>query len=326
VGADRAAYAAVMTKPHALIAELTQVTHRFKTTVALDAVNFSVAPGQVVALLGPNGAGKTTLVRVLMGLIRPAEGTARMWGRSPSDLAARQRVGVMLQVGKVPETLTVREHVHLFSSYYGSPVPVSDTLAAAGVSEFAGRRFGQLSGGQKQRALFALAICGQPDFLVLDEPTVGLDIEARQAFWAGVRAMIARGCSVLLTTHYLEEADAVADRVVILHQGKVIRDGSPQAIKRQIGSRKIACTTTLEPDSLRAIYGVRSVTVDGDTVTLLTDDAERVVRELLARDPGLRDLDVSGASLDEAFLTLTGKAVALPRPVERGSHVEAARA
>ena len=295
-----------MTQNSSIAGELSQVTHRYRQVVALDAVDFRIAPGEVVALLGPNGAGKTTLVRVLIGLIRPTDGTARMWGRDPSSIEARRRVGVMLQVGRVPETLTVREHVHLFSSYYGTPVPVDQTLETAGVSSFARRRFGQLSGGQRQRALFALAICGQPDLLVLDEPTVGLDVEARAAFWVGVRAMIARGCSVLLTTHYLEEADAVADRVVILHQGKVIRDGAPQAIKRQIGTRKICCTTTLDALSLRAIYGVRSVAVDGDLVTLLTDDAERVVRELLARDPGLSNLEVSGARLDEAFLTLTG--------------------
>jgi ABC-2 type transport system ATP-binding protein len=303
-----------MTHSPGFIAELTGITHRYGRTVALDRVDFALAVGQIVALLGPNGAGKTTLVRVLMGLTTPAEGVVRMWGGSPSAPAARRRVGVMLQVSRVPETLTVREHVHLFSSYYGTPVPVDETLVAAGVAEFAGRRFGQLSGGQRQRALFALAICGRPDLLVLDEPTVGLDIEARGAFWVGVRAMIARGCSVLLTTHYLEEADAVADRVVILHQGRVIQDGSPQAIKRQIGSRKITCTTTLDPRSLGAIYGVRSVTNAGDAVRLLTDEPERVVRELLARDPGLKNLEVSGARLDEAFLTLTGRAEARSIP------------
>jgi len=320
-----------MRNPTTPIAELTGISHRFGATVALDQLDFSLRAGEVVALLGPNGAGKTTLVRVLMGLIRPSEGRARMWGLPPADPAARRRVGVMLQVARVPDTLTVREHVHLFSSYYGTPVSVDDTLTAAGVAEFANRRFGQLSGGQRQRALFALAICGRPDLLVLDEPTVGLDVEARGAFWSGVRGMIARGCSILLTTHYLEEADAIADRLVILRQGKVIRDGAPQAIKRQIAARKVTCTTSLEPHSLGAIYGVRSVAVAGDAVTLLTDDAERVVRELLARDPGLRNLEVTGARLDEAFLTLTGgQPGALPlsprgatSSTEGGSRVEA---
>ncbi len=290
-----------MTQPAQPIAALTGITHRFGETVALGDVDFTLDRGEVVALLGPNGAGKTTLVRVLMGLIRPDEGRALMWGLPPSALAARRRVGVMLQVSRVPETLTVREHVHLFSSYYGTPVPVDETLAAAGVAGFAGRRFGQLSGGQRQRALFALAICGRPDLLVLDEPTVGLDVEARTAFWGGVRGMIARGCSVLLTTHYLEEADAVADRLVILHRGRVIHEGAPQSIKRQIGARKITCTTTLDPQGLRAIYGVRSLTDTAGVVTVLADDAERVVRELLSRDPGLRDLEVSGATLTRHF-------------------------
>ena len=289
------------------LGELTGLTHRYGSTLALDDVTLTLRAGEVVSLLGPNGAGKTTLVRLLLGLIRPQAGRVALWGMPPASHAARLRVGVMLQVGRVPETLTVREHVHLFSSYYGTPVPVADTLAMAGVAEFAGRRFGRLSGGQRQRALFALAICGRPDLLVLDEPTVGLDVESRRAFWVGVRAMIARGCAVLLTTHYLEEADAVADRVVILNRGAVIQDGSPRAIKQRIGARKITCTTDLPTASLHAIDGVRSVTRTDDRVMLLTDDAERVVRELLARDPGLCNLEVAGARLEEAFLALTAQ-------------------
>jgi ABC-2 type transport system ATP-binding protein len=287
------------------IAELTRVTHRYGRTTALDAMDFSVHAGEVVALLGPNGAGKTTVVRLLLGLMRATEGRVALWGLAPTDHEARRRVGVMLQVGRVPETLTVREHVHLFSSYYGTPVPVAETLSTAGVTDFADKRFGHLSGGQRQRALFALAMCGRPDLLVLDEPTVGLDVDARRAFWSGVRAMIERGCAVLLTTHYLEEADAVSDRVVILHEGRVVRDAAPRVIKREIGARKVRCTTSIDYECLRAIYGVRSVTRDAGGVVLLTDEAERVVRELLARDPGLRDLEVSSARLEDAFLALT---------------------
>ena len=290
-----------------VIAELTRVTHRYGRTTALDAINFTVHAGEVVALLGPNGAGKTTAVRLLLGLIPAAEGQVALWGRAPTDHEARRRVGVMLQVGRVPETLTVREHVHLFSSYYGTPVPVDGTLSTAGVTDFANKRFGHLSGGQRQRALFALAICGRPDLLVLDEPTVGLDVEARRAFWSGVHAMIERGCAVVLTTHYLEEADAVSDRVVILNEGRVVRDAAPRVIKRDIGARKVRCTTSLDHACLRAIYGVRAVTVDSGGVVLLTDDAERVVRELLARDPELRDLEVSSARLEDAFVALTAR-------------------
>jgi ABC-2 type transport system ATP-binding protein len=293
------------------IAELSRVTHRYGRTTALEAMDFTVNAGEVVSLLGPNGAGKTTAVRLLLGLIRPTEGRVALWGRAPTDHDARLRVGVMLQVGRVPETLTVREHVHLFSSYYGTPVPVAETLSTAGVMDFADKRFGHLSGGQRQRALFALAICGRPDLLVLDEPTVGLDVEARRGFWSGVHAMIERGCAVLLTTHYLEEADAVSNRVVILNEGRVVRDAAPRVIKREIGARKVRCTTSLDYECLRAIYGVRSVTRDAGGVVLLTDDAERVVRELL---------EVASARLEDAFLALTA-----PR-AEGEAHVAIAHA
>jgi ABC-2 type transport system ATP-binding protein len=212
-------------------AELRGVTRRFGATLALDRVDFQMSPREVVTLLGPNGAGKTTLVRILLGLIRAHAGTVRLWDRAPSDSEARRRVGVMLQVSRVPEVLKVREHVHLFSSYYGSPVPVDEVLDLAGVRAIADRRFGELSGGQRQRALFALAICGRPDLLVLDEPTVGLDVEARRDFWTAVRSIMDRGCAVLLTTHNLDEADTVADRVVMLKRGLIVADASPSAVK-----------------------------------------------------------------------------------------------
>jgi ABC-2 type transport system ATP-binding protein len=288
------------------VALLDDITHRFGSTVALDRVAFTSQPGEVVALLGPNGAGKTTLVRILLGLIEPTHGRARLWGHTPTSPRARRRLGAMLQVSRVPETLTVREHVHLFSSYYGTPVPIAGTLATAGVTEFADRRFGELSGGQRQRGLFALAICGAPDLLVLDEPTVGLDVEARRAFWSGVRTLIGRGCSVVLTTHYLEEADAVADRIVILHKGRIVADGAPRAIKQRVATRKVRFTSTLDEITLRSIYGVRSVTLADDAFVVLTADAERVARELLTRDPDLTGLEITSAGLEEAFLAITG--------------------
>ena len=215
-------------------AELRGVTRRFGATLALDDVNFQMSPGEVVTLLGPNGAGKTTLVRILLGLIRAHAGTVRLWDRAPADNEARRRVGVMLQVSRVPEVLKVREHVHLFSSYYGSPVPMDEVLELAGVRSIANRRFGELSGGQRQRALFALAICGRPDLLVLDEPTVGLDVEARRDFWTAVRSIMDRGCAVLLTTHNLGEADKVADRIVVLKRGRIVADGPPAALKASV--------------------------------------------------------------------------------------------
>ncbi len=289
----------------ALPARLSGVTRRFGDTVALDTIDFHVSPGEVVALLGPNGAGKTTLVRILLGLIRANGGSATLWDLPPDALAARRRVGVMLQVGRVPETLTVREHVHLFASYYGTPEPIDQVLGAAGVTDIANRRFGDLSGGQRQRTLFALAICGAPDLLVLDEPTVGLDVEARRGFWLLVRRRIERGISVLLTTHYLEEADAVSDRVVVLHRGQMVADGAPSTIKQRVAARKVRCSTSVPEHLLRAIAGVQSVTPDRDAVVILTSDAEHLARELLTRDAGVRDLEITSAGLEEAFLALT---------------------
>jgi ABC-2 type transport system ATP-binding protein len=218
------------------LARLSGVSRRFGSTPALDSVDLEIRPGEVVALLGPNGAGKTTLVRILLGLIRPHSGQATLFGVSPYTTAARRRVGVMLQVGRVPDTLTVREHVHLFSSYYGTPQTVNKTLAMAGVTAVADRRFGDLSGGQRQRALFALAICGRPELLVLDEPTAGLDVEARRGFWQCVRALIEGGTSVVLTTHYVEEAERVSSRIVLLRSGRVIADGAPAQLVAQSGA------------------------------------------------------------------------------------------
>lgn len=213
------------------VAELRSVTKRYGPIEALRGIDLTIEPGELVALLGPNGAGKTTAVRILLGLATPTYGRASVFGCQPGSQAAKLRCGALLQVGKVPETLKVREHVELFSSYYRHPLPVRETIAASGLGGIEGRQFGDLSGGQKQRLLFALAICGNPDLLFLDEPTVGLDVEARRALWGRIRAFVARGGSVLLTTHYLDEADALANRVVVIHQGRIVAEGTPAEIK-----------------------------------------------------------------------------------------------
>jgi ABC-2 type transport system ATP-binding protein len=218
-------------------AQLANVTKRFGTTTALDDVTFSVEPGELVALLGPNGAGKTTAVRLLLGLCTPDCGIARVFGANPRDAANRIRTGAMLQVARVPETLRVREHIDLFSSYYPDPLPLADVIASAGLEGIEHKQFGDLSGGQKQRLLFGLAICGNPDFIALDEPTVGLDVEARRALWKQIRAFVDRGKSVLLTTHYLDEADALADRVTVIDHGRIVAEGTPREIKH--GARSL---------------------------------------------------------------------------------------
>jgi len=217
----------------------------------------------------------------------------------------RMRTGAMLQVGRVPETLRVREHIDLFSSYYVNPMQRGEVLAVAGLEKLRDRKFGELSGGQKQRVLFALAICGNPDLLFLDEPTVGLDVEARRLLWDEIRQLVQRGKTVLLTTHYLQEADALADRVAVINKGEIVTEGTPAEIKAQTAGKKIRCITSLSFDVLRRIPGVMEVTQDREAVELHTVQAELAVRELLSRDSQLSGLEVSSAGLEEAFLALT---------------------
>lgn len=293
-----------------MIAELTNVTKRYGAVTALHDLTLGLEAGRVTALLGPNGAGKTTTVKLLLGLTRPSTGTARLFGYDPASREARRRTGVMLQISKVPETLRVREHVHLFCSYYPSPMAVDEVLATAGLATVANRKYGELSGGQRQRVLFALAICGNPDLLFLDEPTVGFDVESRRAFWQEVRRLAAQGRSILLTTHYLEEADALADRIVVMSQGFVVADGAPHDVKALAASRRIRCVTALGAARLAALCGVQSVRQDGACVELLTNDAERVARDLLAADPQLGGPEITGAGLEEAFLALTSSSTA----------------
>jgi ABC-2 type transport system ATP-binding protein len=288
-----------------LVASLGGVTKRYGQTTALDSVTLDITRGGVVALLGPNGAGKTTAVRLLLGLAAPTLGKATLFGGDPRDARLRQRIGAMLQVGKVPETLKVREHVDLFRSYYPNPAPAAEVMAAAGLAGLEGRRFGELSGGQRQRVLFALALCGNPDLLFLDEPTLGFDVEVRRAFWEEIRRFVANGRTVLLTTHYLEEADALADRIVVIDRGHIVADGTSSEIKAKVSGRRIRCRTRLSAPELRAIAGVRDVTLERDRAELFASGAESVVRELLSRDMTVADLEVTNVGLEDAFLALT---------------------
>ncbi|HYH44550.1 MAG TPA: ABC transporter ATP-binding protein [Thermoanaerobaculia bacterium] len=296
-----------------VVAQLRRATRRYGKVLALDGLDLSVRAGEVVAVLGPNGAGKTTAVHLLLGLIRAHAGEARLFGLDPRSFAARSRVGAMLQISKVPETLKVREHIDLISSYYPRPLSRDAALEAAGLGAVADRLFGQLSGGQRQRLLFALAVCGNPDVLFLDEPTVGLDVEARRGLWEHIRERARAGCTVFLTTHYLEEADALAHRVVLLAGGRILAEGTPGEIKARVRGRRIRCRTSLPLAEVAALPGVRAARFadgPGSEVELFADEAEATVRALLARDPGLADLEVRGADLEEAFLALTGVDVA----------------
>jgi ABC-2 type transport system ATP-binding protein len=288
-----------------IVARLRGATKTYGATTALSNVTLDIARGGVLALLGPNGAGKTTAVKLLLGLATPTSGQAELFGADPRNSSARQRIGAMLQVGKVPETLNVREHIDLFRAYYPAPAPAADVIAAAGLTGLENRRFGELSGGQKQRVLFALALCGNPELLFLDEPTLGFDVEVRRAFWEEIRRFVARGRTVLLTTHYLEEADALADRIVVIDHGAIVADGTPTEIKAKVSGRRIRCRTALSEPELRRIAGVREVTMERDRVELFATNAESAVRELLARDVSLTDLEVTSVGLEDAFLALT---------------------
>jgi ABC-2 type transport system ATP-binding protein len=287
------------------VASLESVSRNYGDVRALRNVNFTVDAGQVVALLGPNGAGKTTAVKLLLGLMQPNSGKARVFGGDPTNPHNRIRTGAMLQVGRVPETLRVGEHIDLFSTYYPNPMPISEVLAAAGLEKLRDRKFGDLSGGQRQRTLFALAICGNPDLLFLDEPTVGLDVEARRALWEEIRRLVERGKTVLLTTHYLEEADALADRIAVINQGEIIAEGTPAEIKAQTSGKRIRCVTALSIASLLQISGVTDARQDREAVEIHAREAEPVVRALLARDSSLSGLEITSAGLEEAFLALT---------------------
>ena len=294
-----------MSESNNVVASLERVTKKFGNVTALNDVGLAIPQGRVVGLLGPNGAGKTTAVRLMLGMMRPNCGRVTVFGGDPTNAGVRVRIGAMLQVAKVPETLRVREHIQLFSSYYPQPLTCAETIALAGLESVAGRLFGELSGGQKQRVLFALAICGNPDLLVLDEPTVGLDVEGRHALWDRVRDLVSRGKTIILTTHYLEEADALSDRIVVINNGSVIAQGTPGEIKSSIGGKIIRCASALTAEDVKLFPGVLQVRENRGVLNIRASNPDDVVRTLLCRDPGLCGLEVTSTSLDEAFLALT---------------------
>jgi ABC-2 type transport system ATP-binding protein len=303
-----ASFAAATTAATSPVATLESVVKRYGKTDALRGLDLTLRRGEVVALLGPNGAGKTTAVRLLLGLIAPDGGKARVLGRDPRAAGARARIGAMLQVARVPEALSVREHIDLFRSYYPRPLAADEVIRRAALEGIENRRFGDLSGGQRQRALFGLALCGNPDLVFLDEPTVGMDLQSRRQLWEEIRTLAAAGKSVLLTTHYLEEADSLASRIVVIDKGRLLCEGTPEEIKHSVSGRRIRCVTRLDAGYLRALPSVISVRLDRDAVVIHAERPEEVVRRVLVEDPTLRGLEVCAAPLEDAFLALTGNA------------------
>jgi ABC-2 type transport system ATP-binding protein len=280
------------------------VTRRHGAVTALDDLTLRLARGEVTTLLGPNGAGKTTLVSLLLGRAAPDRGALRIFGHACGSPAARRLTGAMLQRAALAPQLTVGEHVALHRAYYPAPGPLATTLAQTGLTALAHRRYAALSGGEQRRVQFALAVCGGPAFLVLDEPTVAMDADARHAFWRVVRGLADDGAAVLLTTHQLEEAEALSDRVVLLAAGRVLADAAPAEVRARVGAVRVRCITALSTGALGALPGVVAVEPSGRHQVLRSRQAEATVRALLAADGAVAELEVGGASLEDAVQDL----------------------
>jgi ABC-2 type transport system ATP-binding protein len=283
----------------------TDLRKEYGRVKAVAGIDLTVPAGQIVAVLGPNGAGKTTTLELLLGLRRPTSGQVRVLGGRPDSAQVRGRVGAMLQDSATPESLRVAELVRLVGRYYPYRLPVDDVLERADLVAKRRSRIAELSGGQRQRLSFALAIAGDPDLLFLDEPTASLDVEARRAFWDQVRGFADLGKTILFSTHYLAEADAVADRVVVIHQGRVLTDGPPAAVKGLVAAKTIRLTTDLPLHAVRGLDDVEHAELDGDRLVVQSHRPERFLAELVARGHRLQDLTVTDTDLEAAFVRLT---------------------
>ncbi|WBB75088.1 ABC transporter ATP-binding protein [Micromonospora sp. WMMD1128] len=288
--------------------ELAGLTKTFGPVTAVDGLSLRITPGEVVAFLGPNGAGKTTTVDMLLGLARPDAGTVRVFGGSPTDAVRLGRVAAVMQTGGLLKDLTVAETVRMTAHFYGHTRPVTEVLERAGIAGIADRAVGKCSGGQQQRLRFALALLPDPDLMVLDEPTTGMDVEGRRDFWQAIRADARSGRTVLFATHYLDEADAYADRIVLVRAGRVVADGTTAEIKNLAAGRIVRATLPgADQAALAALPGVRSVEVRGDAILVHSEDSDVVARHLLTRTDA-RDLEITSRNLEDAFLALTAAA------------------
>jgi ABC-type multidrug transport system ATPase subunit len=296
------------TRGDVTVAALRGITKKFGAVTALNGIDLQLRSGELLAVLGPNGAGKSTAISLWLGLFEADSGEVELLGGAPQEILRRQGLGVMMQNVELPKELRVRELVALASSYYSDPLPVDETLRRAGVGSFADKAYGKLSGGQKRLAQFAIAICGQPRVLFLDEPSVGLDVQARETLWNSIRSLLAAGCSIVLTTHYLEEAESLADRVAVINKGRVIASGSVDEMRALVARRQISCVSRLPVDDVRRWPGVVDAQIDRDRLVITASDAEGVVRRLLGADAALTRLEVRQAGLNEAFNELTREA------------------
>ncbi|HEX4399838.1 MAG TPA: ABC transporter ATP-binding protein [Galbitalea sp.] len=287
---------------------LSGLTKRFGDLIAVNDVDLSIQPGEVVALLGPNGAGKSTTIDLLLGLALPTDGTAELFGEDPRHAIVTGRVGAMLQGGALLPTTTVRESIALIHALHKHPLSVEEAMQRAGVADLAKQKIASLSGGQMQRARFAVAVVSNPDLLILDEPTAAMDVAARHSFWESMREFTRAGKTVVFATHYLDEADTFADRVVIMSAGRIIADGTPSEVKSVVTGRTVSFTLA-EADrrSLEALVGVTRIEQRGSRIALQSEDSDATLRALLASYPAATDIEIVSRNMDDAFMALTSE-------------------
>ena len=287
--------------------QVASLTKTFGAVRAVDGIDLVVAPGETVALLGPNGAGKSTTIDMILGLAEPDSGQVRVFGRAPAEAIQRGAIGAMLQTGELLRDLTVREVLVMMASLYPNPASIDSVVDVTGLGDIVDRRTNKLSGGQTQRVRAAIALISNPDLLILDEPTVAMDVEGRRLFWTSIRNIAATGKTIVFATHYLDEADTYADRIVLMAKGRIVADGPATEIKATVGLRTIRATL---PDvataALNALDGVKNSERRGEAVVLHCTDSDAAIRALLNSYPEARDIEISGAGLEQAFLLLTG--------------------
>jgi ABC-2 type transport system ATP-binding protein len=303
------------TPPSPVVASVNNLHKAFKGKVALKAVDLDIVTGQVVTILGANGAGKTTLINILLGRLAYDQGEVSVFGQAPGSLGVKRQTGAMLQVANLPETLKIREHIQLFQSYYPAPMDYQQVLNYAGLNDMQERYSRKLSGGEKQRLLFALSICGNPKLLFLDEPSVGMDVSARQGLWQAIRDLKANGTAIVLTTHYLQEAENLADQIVLLKDGDIIKRGNSDEFKASVSAKVIRFSSQHTHSHFAQLSGVIDCSQSGKYVSLQSNQVNQTLQVLLSHYPDIEDLSVSGAGLEDAFLHLNNAHITSANPI-----------